>query len=332
MKAITLDDTSSSKLNVREVPERPLKEGEVRVAIKAAALNHRDEWCRQGLYPNIQNGIILGSDGSGVVEEVSIGTEESWLGKEVIINPAINWGENQKAQNKDFEILGMPRNGTLAEKVIVPVDRLHLKPAHLTFEEAAGLPLAGLTAFRALFYQGEVKPGDAVLITGFGGGVAQLAFQYAVQANALVYATSSKKEKLDKASELGAKGVFNYTDPDWTSEALEQTGGFDIIIDSAAGDAINNLINVVKPGGRIVFYGATLGNPSEIIARKIFWNQIKLMGTTMGSDQDFQNMIQFVSENKVTPLIDEVFPFDKASDAFDKMKEGKQLGKIVLVP
>lgn len=332
MKAITLDDTNSSKLNVREVPERPLKEGEVRVAIKAAALNHRDEWCRQGLYPNIQNGIILGSDGSGVVEEVANGTEESWLGKEVIINPAINWGENQKAQNKDFEILGMPRNGTLAEKVIVPVDRLHLKPAHLTFEEAAGLPLAGLTAFRALFYQGEVKPGDAVLITGFGGGVAQLAFQYAVQANALVYATSSKKEKLDKASELGAKGVFNYTDPDWTSQALEQTGGFDIIIDSAAGDAINNLINVVKPGGRIVFYGATLGNPSEIIARKIFWNQIKLMGTTMGSDQDFQNMIQFVSENKVTPLIDEVFPFDKASDAFDKMKEGKQLGKIVLVP
>ena len=332
MKAITLDDTSSSKLNVREVPERPLKEGEVKVAIKAAALNHRDEWCRQGLYPNIQNGIILGSDGSGVVEEVAIGTEESWLGKEVIINPAINWGENQKAQNKDFEILGMPRNGTLAEKVIVPLDRLHLKPAHLTFEEAAGLPLAGLTAFRALFYQGEVKPGDAVLITGFGGGVAQLAFQYAVQANALVYATSSKKEKLDKASELGAKGVFNYTDPDWTSEALEQTGGFDIIIDSAAGDAINNLINVVKPGGRIVFYGATLGNPSKIIARKIFWNQIKLMGTTMWSDQDFQNMIQFVSENKVTPLIDEVFPFDKASDAFDKMKEGKQLGKIVLVP
>lgn len=332
MKAITLDDNSSSKLKVKEVPERPLNEWEVGVAIKAAALNHRDEWCRQGLYPNIQNGIILGSDGSGVVEEVGEGVESNWIGKEVIINPAINWGENQKAQNKDFEILGMPRNGTLAEKVIVPVDRLHLKPAHLTFEEAAGLPLAGLTAFRALFYQGEVKPGDAVLITGFGGGVAQLAFQYAVQANALVYATSSKKEKLYKASELGAKGVFNYTNPDWTSQALEQTGGFDIIIDSAAGDAINDLINVVKPGGRIVFYGATLGNPSEIIARKIFWNQIKLMGTTMGSDQDFQNMIQFVTENKVTPLIDEVFPFDNASDAFDKMKEGKQLGKIVLVP
>uniref|UniRef100_UPI0025F01642 zinc-binding dehydrogenase n=1 Tax=Algoriphagus sp. TaxID=1872435 RepID=UPI0025F01642 len=277
-------------------------------------------------------GVILGSDGAGVVEEVGDGVDLNWVGKDVIINPSINWGDDQKAQGNAFEILGMPRNGTLAEKVIVPADRLKFKPEHLSFEEAAALPLAGLTAYRALFYQGQLRPEDKVLITGFGGGVAQFAFQFAFNAGAEVYASSSKSEKLEKAIELGAKGVFNYTEENWTKIALDKSKGFDLVIDSAVGNTLNNLIDVVKPGGKIVFYGATRGNPSELTARKIFWNQLKIIGTTMGSDQDFEHMIQFVQEKKIRPVIDQVFTFDEAETAFDRMKEGKQLGKIVLKP
>lgn len=332
MKAITLNSKYPSKLLLTDVQERLLEPGEARVSIRAAALNHRDEWCRKGLYPNIKDGVILGSDGSGVVEEVGDGIDLNWVGKEVIINPSINWGNDQKVQSNKFEILGMPRNGTLSEKVIVPADRLILKPEHLSFEEAAALPLAGLTAFRALFYQGQVKPGDKVLVTGFGGGVAQFAFQFAIHAGAEVYASSSSNDKLAKATKLGAEAVFNYTREDWTETALDKSNGFDLIIDSAVGDTLNNLIDVVKPGGKIVFYGATRGNPTELTARKIFWNQLKIIGTTMGSDQDFEHMRQFVKENKIRPIIDQMFTFEEAEEAFDRMKEGKQLGKIVLKP
>ncbi|MBN3519010.1 zinc-binding dehydrogenase [Algoriphagus lutimaris] len=332
MKAITLNSKTLGKLLLTDVQDRGCESGEVKVGIKAAALNHRDEWCRKGLYPNIQDGIILGSDGAGVVLEVGDSVNLNLVGKEVIINPAINWGDRQEVQSKNFEILGMPRNGTLSEKVIVPADRIKLKPEHLSFEEAAALPLAGLTAFRALFYQGQVKKGDSVLITGFGGGVAQFAFQFALNAGAKVYASSSKQNKLDLARKLGALDVFDYTEDNWTQLALESSGGFDLIVDSAAGDALNKLIEVAKPGGKIVFYGATKGNPSELTARKIFWNQLKLIGTTMGSDQDFENMVQFVKDNKIKPIIDQVFSFQEAIQAFDRMKEGEQMGKIVLTP
>ncbi|RAI93988.1 quinone oxidoreductase family protein [Algoriphagus yeomjeoni] len=332
MNAITLQSTQSSKLLLTDVQTRNLHPGEVRVLIKAAALNHRDEWCRQGLYPNIQDGVVLGSDGAGVVTEIGKGVDYGLLDKEVIINPALNWGENQKVQGPNFEILGMPRNGTLAESVIVPVDRLYEKPAHMTWEEAAALPLAGLTAFRALTYQGNIQAGENLLVTGFGGGVAQFAVQFGLALGAKVSTSSSSTEKLEKAKALGVSTTFNYLDHNWISKAMEVTNGFDLIIDGAVGDTLNHLIQVAKPGGKIVFYGATLGNPSKLEARKIFWNQLKIMGTTMGSDQDFKNMVSFVNEKKIKPIIDQVFGFDKAEEAFNRMRDGKQTGKIVLVP
>ena len=332
MKAITLTSTQQSKLLLTEVQTRNLLPGEVRVLIKAAALNHRDEWCRQGLYPTIKDGVVLGSDGAGIVSEIGEGVDYELLQKEVIINPALNWGGNQKAQSASFEILGMPRNGTLAESVIVPVDRLYSKPAHLTWEEAAALPLAGLTAYRALTYQGNIQPGENLLVTGFGGGVAQFAVQFGLALGAKVSTSSSSPGKLEKAKALGVSTVYNYLDHNWISKANEDTNGFDLIIDGAVGDTLNHLIQVAKPGGKIVFYGATLGNPSKVEARKIFWNQLKIMGTTMGSDLDFMNMVSFVSEKKIQPIIDQVFRFDQAEVAFDRMRDGKQMGKIVLVP
>jgi NADPH:quinone reductase-like Zn-dependent oxidoreductase len=254
------------------------------------------------------------------------------IGKEVIINPAINWGSSQLAQSKNFEILGMPRNGTLAEYVAVPMDRLHEKPSHLSWEEAGALPLAGLTAYRALVYQGQVKSGDKVLVTGIGGGVAQFAAQFALALGAEVYASSSSEAKSERALAMGIKVVFNYKSDSWTQEALDKTGGFDLIIDGAAGDTLNNLISVAKPGGKIVFYGATMGNPGKLEARKIFWNQLKIMGSTMGSDKDFAEMLELVATKQIRPVIDQVFPLEKAVDAFDRMKAGAQFGKIVLTP
>ncbi|MEP0710558.1 zinc-binding dehydrogenase [Algoriphagus sp.] len=332
MKAITLDRTQDSKLLLTDLQSRALLPGEVRVQIKAAALNHRDEWCRKGLYPNIQDGIVLGSDGAGIVAEIGEGVDDEWLQKEVIINPALNWGENQKVQSASFEILGMPRNGTLAESVVVPVDRLHDKPTHMTWEEAAALPLAGLTAFRALSYQGDIQQGENILVTGFGGGVAQFAVQFGLALGAKVSTSSSSPEKLEKAKSLGVDYTFDYKDDNWILKALEITSGFDVIIDSAVGDTLNHLTQVVKPGGKIIFYGATLGNPSKLEARRIFWNQIKIIGTTMGSDLDFENMLSLVCEKKIHPIIDHVFKFEEAEKAFDRMRDGKQMGKIVLVP
>jgi NADPH:quinone reductase-like Zn-dependent oxidoreductase len=332
MKGITLAQNESSKIAFTDVPSRILKPGEVRVLIKAAALNHRDEWSRKGLYPNLTDGTVLGSDGAGIITEIGEGVDASYLSREVIINPALNWGQNQKVQSSSFEILGMPRNGTFAESVIVPSDRIHQKPAHLSWEEAAALPLAGVTAYRALTYQGNLEIGQNLLVTGFGGGVAQFAAQFGIALGANVYISSSSPYKINKGLEIGAKVGFNYTDHNWTKQALEETEGFDLIIDSAAGDALNHLLQVVKPGGKVVFYGATRGNPSKLEARKIFWNQIKLIGTTMGSDQDFLDMLELVETHQIKPIIDSVYSFDSALEAFDRMRDSEQLGKIVLKP
>ena len=329
MKAITLNLDIPDKIELSSIEVPELGPNEVLVQVKAAALNHRDEWCRQGLYPNLKNGVVLGSDGSGIITEVGNEVNKSLIGNEIIINPAFAWGNDPKAQSRDFKILGMPDNGTLAEFVKVPVDRIYSKPEHLSWVESAALPLGGLTAFRAVCVQGNIRKSDKVLVTGFGGGVAQFAVQFALTSGAEVFVSSSKMEKILQAKKLGVKKGFNYTDENWTNEALEEIGGFDLIIDSAMGDTLDNLIKVTKPGGRIVFYGATKGNPKGFQARKVFWNQIQLIGSTMGNDSDFAEMLEMVKRGRIVPVVDQIFEFDQFLQAFDRMKEGLQVGKIV---
>lgn len=332
MKAIVLNRSTEHNIILTDVQPDVPKTGEVKVAIKAAALNHRDEWSRKGLYPNLKDGIILGSDGAGVIAEVGEGVSKTLIGKEVIINPASKWGDNPNAQSNEFEILGMPKNGTLAEYVTVPLDRIHDKPSHLSWEEAAALPLAGLTAFRAITFRGKLQAGENLLVTGFGGGVAQFAAQFGLALGANVAVSSSSPDKLKKGEDIGVKYTFNYTADNWVEEAVAQTGGFDLIIDGAAGDPLNQLIDASKAGGRIVFYGATLGDPAHLIARKIFWKQLNIMGSTMGTDEDFEKMISFVSTHQIQPIVDQVFNFTNAVAAFDRLKKGEQMGKIVLTP
>lgn len=331
MKAIFL---SAEKKDIifTERPKPEPKPGEALVKVAAAALNHRDQWIRVALYPGMTYDCILGSDACGVVEAVGDSQDEAWIGKEVVINPNQNWGDHPEYQSERYTILGMPSDGTLAEYVCVPVDRLHPKPQSLSVEEAAALPLAGLTAYRAVRRKGGVQKGHRVLVTGIGGGVAQFACQFALALGAEVYVTSGSDAKIEKMKNLGVAGGVNYKQEGWHKTLLKMSGGFDVIIDSAGGDGFNLLLKTMKPAATLVFYGATLGSPSKLDMPRIFFGQYTIKGTTMGNDHEFKEMLQFVEEHKVRPIIDSVRPLSEGIAAFNDMRDGKIFGKVVLKP
>jgi NADPH:quinone reductase-like Zn-dependent oxidoreductase len=313
-----------------ERPDLTAGPGEVLVAVKAAALNRRDFWITQGMYPGVKMPVVLGSDGAGIVTEVGEGGEPQWRDQEVVINPGLAWGTNRSVQSSDFRILGMPDDGTFATQVVVPADIVHKKPAHLSWQQAAALPLGGVTAYRALFTQGQLNRGDRVLVTGVGGGVATITVQMAVAAGATVYVTSSSNQKLEQAQKLGAAAGFNYTRKEWSAELKAEAGAVDLVVDSAGGEGYEAVVNLTAPGGRIVSYGATTGLPKKLDLFKIFWKQLRLTGTTMGSPEDFQEMIEFVDRHKITPTIDCVVPLADGGSAVERMRESPQFGKVVL--
>ncbi len=328
MKVAVLKDVN--QLAIEQRPEPVAGPGQAVVQLRAAALNHRDVWIKNGQYAGLKFPITPGSDGAGVVAQIGDGVDKSWLGREVIINPAFDWGQDERAQGKDFTILGLPKDGTLAEAIQVPVTQLAPKPAHLSWEEAAALPLAGVTAYRAVFSRARLQAGEKILINGIGAGTALFALQFAVAAGALPFVTSSSPEKLARAQQLGARAGALYNRDGWEKELGAQHGPFDVIVDSAGGPGFGDLIDLCAPGGRIVFFGATRGNPPELPSRKIFWRQISVLGTTMGSPADFAAMIDLVARKAIHPVISEVFPFDRAGDAFALMERGGQFGKIIV--
>jgi NADPH:quinone reductase-like Zn-dependent oxidoreductase len=329
MKAAVLTGIKQP-LAIQQVPDPVAAPGEALVRLKTAALNHRDLWTQLGLYPNIKLPVTLGSDGAGVVISVGSATEASWVGREVIINPALDWGNDSWAQGPGFRILGMPDAGTFAEQITVPVENLAPKPAHLTWEHAAALPLAGLTAWRALFTRAQLKPDERVLVTGIGGGAALFALQFVVAAGAQAWVTSSSLDKIQRARTLGAAGGANYRDADWAESLQKLAGRFDVIVDSAGGEGFARLIDLTAPGGRIVFFGATTGNPQGLDLRKCFFRQINVLGTTMGSPADFIGMTRFVETHRITPVVDKVFPLASADAALRHMEAAAQFGKIGL--
>lgn len=301
------------------------------VRLKAAALNHRDLFIQQGLYPGIKVPVTPGSDGAGVVSAVGSEADAAWIGREVIINPALDWGADPRAQGPGFRILGLPDAGTFAEEIAIPVANLAPKPAHLSWEQAAALPLAGLTAWRAVFTRAQLRAGERVLVTGSGGGAALFALQFARAAGAEVWVTSSSPEKIARAQALGARGGVNYRDADWSEQLLKAAGGaFDVIVDSAGGDGFTRLVDCAKPGGRIVFFGATAGNPKLFEMRKCFFRQINVLGTTMGSPVDFAGMTTLVATAQIVPTVDRVFALAEAEQALRHMEQAAQFGKIVL--
>jgi zinc-binding alcohol dehydrogenase/oxidoreductase len=320
MKALVLNEVKQP-LVLQEQPSPKAGKDQVIVKLKAAALNRRDYWITQGLYPGIRCPVILGSDGAGTAD---------FKEKKVIINPGYNWGERQEAQSSDFKILGIPDDGTFAEEIAVPQEQLFGKPEHLSWEQAAALPLAGLTAYRALFKQGRLQSSQTVVITGIGGGVACMALQLAVAAGATVIVTSSSQAKIDKALAMGATGGFFYTSDGYASQVNAEFGPVHLIVDGAGGDGYGELIDMVYPGGRIVNYGATAGIPGKLDLRKVFFRQLHLVGSTMGSPGDFTAMLDMVNKHKIEPVVDEVFDLSDGNKAFEKMNVSSQFGKLVL--
>jgi len=329
MKAIVLE-AADKPLAYKDVEKPTLRPGEALVQVKAAALNRRDYWITAGKYAGIKYPTILGSDGAGIVAEVGSGADKHWIGKEVIINPGYGWGDHDDYQSDDFKILGLPADGTLAEYVKVGTEYLHPKPTYLTWEQAAAIPLGGLTTYRALFTKGKAKKGDRVLVTGVGGGTGTFALQFAVAAGCQVFVTSGSGEKIERARQFGASAGVNYKAQDWAEQLLQLSGGFDVIIDSALGDGFAKLPDLCRPGGRIVIFGGTAGNIPPLNGRKIFWRQLQIIGTMMGSPDDFKAMLELVNEHRIVPVIDEVFPLSRANEAVAKMENSSQFGKIVI--
>jgi NADPH:quinone reductase-like Zn-dependent oxidoreductase len=322
---------SNEPLTIREVPTPEPAENEILIKLAYSSLNHRDVWIQKGQYAGPKGGLILGSDGFGTVTGVGKNVAPDWIGKAVIINPGHNWGDNPAAFGEDFKILGNPDPGTFAEYIAIDEKYIHEKPAHLTDIEASALPLAGVTTYRALFKRAALKAGEKILITGIGAGTALIALKYAVATGAEVYVTSGSQDKIDTAKELGAKEGFIYKDQSWTQKAKDVTRGFDVIMDSASGSGFGSLIDVVRPGGRIVFFGGTNGPIGNIIPNKVYWRNISILGTTMGTLQDFKEMLAFTEKHGIAPVIDKVYPkLADAQEAFDYMHQGKQFGKIVL--
>jgi NADPH:quinone reductase-like Zn-dependent oxidoreductase len=304
-------------------PDLVAGEGQAVVRLRAAALNHRDVWIRKGQYAGLKFPIVPGSDGVGTV---TAGPSE-WVGKDVIVNPSLGWGSSEAAKADTFRILGLPEDGTFAQEVLVPAENLVEKPAFLQDENAAALPLAGLTAYRALFSRAGLQRGERVLITGAGGGAASLALRFAVAAGAKVWATTSGEEKIRRAEAMGATQAVDYRHENWEKELGTE---FDVIVDSAGGEGFLKLFDVAAPGGRIVFFGATAGDPPAFPMRKVFWKQLSVLGTTMGSPKDFSDLANFVSEQQLVPDVDETFPLARVNEALDRMASGQQAGKIVL--
>ena len=308
---------------------KPVKD-QVLIRIKYAALNHRDLWLRQEQAQHFPEGIVLGSDGCGVVEDVGEDADPLLVGSEVVIYPSLEWGTNPTVQGDAFRILGFPDHGTFAEYLAISKKYIFEKPEHLSFEESAAVPLSGLTAYRALFTKARLRNNEKVLITGIGGGAALWALQLAVGYQARVYVTSGSDDKLSKAKALGALGGYNYKDPEWVEKARKEAGGFDIIIDSAGGSQFSKYIDLAMPGGRIVNFGRTAGNITEISTRLLYWKQLSIMGTTMGTRDEFLSMLHFLESRNIRPVLDKTFPLSEIDAAFARMEKSDQFGKILL--
>ena len=333
MKAIVLHGVGEPEAaRLEEVADPRPGPGEVVVRLRAASLNHRDLFICRGQYAGLRFPIIPGSDGVGEIVETGPGVEGPRVGAHVIINPSVNWGDDPRAQGPDFTILGLPNDGTFAQLVKVPAANALPRPAGLSDEEAAAIPLAGLTAYRAAVTRGRVREGEIVLVPGIGGGVATFALLIAKGMGARVLVTSGSDEKIARARALGADEGFNYKTEDWVKAVKGAAGGrgVDLVVDGTGGETFDQALDAVRPGGRVVSYGATTGPVHELAVRRIFFKQLDVLGSTMGSPSDFRAMLNLFGEGKARPVVDRVFPLAEAGAALRHMEQATQFGKIVL--
>lgn len=336
MKQVTIDSSAGGKPGKVWFPvvqsDKPIPKpsgAELLVKVTAGALNHRDVFQRQNAYPNLSSESPVGADGVGVVQG-----NGHWGGKRVVFNPGHGWESDPAAPESTFGILGGQKGmiGTFTEYTTVEEGQVFECPAHLSDVEAAALPLAGLTAFRALFTKGQCRKGMKVLITGIGGGVALFALQFAVAAGAEVYVTSGSPDKLEMAKKLGAKGGINYKTEKWGKELGKSLHGkLDLVIDSAGGNIVADVLPIIKQGASIVAYGMTTA-PKITFSMAAILANVEYRGSTMGSKAEFRKMLQFVSDHKIRPVVHKVYTgLEQAEEAFVEMRDGKQFGKLVVI-
>lgn len=342
MKAVFIEEHGNLKqLKIGQLPTPKLESNEVLIETKFSALNHIDIFIIKG-WPGLSLPLphVIGSDGSGIIKEIGSEVTQLSVGDRVIVNPGLSCGKCifclSGKQNfcKEFSILGEHQWGTFAEYFKIPEINAIKIPDNFQLDDAAAVPLTFLTAWRMLTTQAELKEEEYVFIHGAGGGVSSAAIQIAKYLGANVITSTSTKEKMKKALELGADYVVNYVeDPEYNKyiyTEITKKQGVDVIIDSVGKATFHSSLRLLKPGGRLVVPGATTGPISEIDLRQIFWKQVKIIGSTMSNQKEFQEVMNLIFLGKLKPIIDRIFPLENIIEAEQYLSEHEQFGKVIL--
>lgn len=320
-------------LKLREVPLREIQDDEILIEIKSVSLNYRDLLMVKGHYnPKLKMPLVPCSDGSGIVIKVGKKVKNIKEGDRVMPLFAQGWYDGKPFRSMLKHTLGGPLDGTLQKYMIIPENEVVLIPEHLNFEEGSTLPCAGLTAWSALAEHESVKPGETVLTLGTGG-VSIFALQFAKMLGLEVIITSSSKEKLERAKELGADFIINYKiNPDWEKEVLKYTRlkGVDYIIEVGGVGTLEKSIKSVSPGGTIFLIGVLAGRQSPLDLTPVLMQNIKIQGVVVGHKRSFQEMCKAIEYFKMKPIVDKVFDFNDAPSAFQYMNSGSHFGKVCI--
>ena len=341
MKALTLAAVGGPEhLRVQELPEPTVQSADqVLVRIEAAALNRLDLFVAEGL-PGVNYSFphVMGSDGAGTVVECGPAVRSVRAGDRVMINPTISCGkcprclQGEESLCSSLEVLGEHRTGTAAEYTVVPEVNLAVVPPAMPWPQAAAFSLATLTAWRMLVTRGRLIAGETVLIWGIGGGVAMAALLIARHLGVRTIVTSGSDAKLEVARSLGADLTLNHREVDVAAEARRATGGagVDAVVDSVGEQSWAHSLRSLRRGGRLVVCGATTGPKISLDLRRLFWHQWSILGSTLGSRQEYAAIVQLASEGKLWPVIDRVVPLSEAVSAVTRLKRGEQVGKLVI--
>jgi NADPH:quinone reductase-like Zn-dependent oxidoreductase len=323
VKAVRIhEDGGPDVLRYEDAPDPKAGPGEVLIGLRAASLNHLDVWVRKGL-PSVPKPRILGADGAGVVEAVGEGVEGLGVGDRVVINPGLE-------HDGRISVVGEHFDGTHAELIALPSSAVYALPDELGFEEAAAFPLVFETAYRMLVTKARLQAGEWVLVWGIGAGVATAALAIAKALGGRVIVTSRSEAKLARAAELGADAAVPTADAAARVKELTEGRGVDVVVEHVGEATWATSLAVAAQGGRVVVCGATSGPNPPAALHRIWWKQLTVYGSTMGSRTDFEAVYELVSSGRVVPVIDHVFPLAEAAAAHERLEAGEQLGKIVL--
>ncbi|WP_347860528.1 zinc-binding dehydrogenase [Salimicrobium sp. PL1-032A] len=326
MKAIVHEHQQGiAGLSYKEMDQPEIGADECLVQVGVGGLNRRDVAVIENKHDPKSGPFIPGSDAAGTIAKAGKHVTKVQEGEEVIIYPGLGWDENSDAPPLGYEIVGFPENGTFAEYIRIPAKNLVKKPAHLTSEEAGVLSFAALTAYRVLFTRAKIRKEDTILLPGIGSGVLTFALKFSKAIGARVIVTSRSEDKQKQALELGADKAINTYD-DWSQELKDEQ--IDVVVESIGKQTFQKSIDAVRRGGTIVTFGATTEDTVELDIRSFFYGQYNLLGSTMGSMEEWKEMLAFIEKHDIHPVIDKVFNAEECEEAFSYLKSSRNLGKL----